>query len=129
MLAKIKDQVNALQHADEEPQGTASFENGQAADEPAIDPSRPVYSAIIRKLNVLKPMRLDVMDNSAAHAGHAGSRGLGDESHFAVSVVSEAFEGLSIVQRHRVIYTLLNEEMSSGHIHALQIEAKTPFQV
>lgn len=125
MLAKIKKDVAGL--SDGQPRDEANLSNSQT--QIADDPDRPVYSALLRKLDALKPIRLEVRDDSAQHAGHAGARGLNGESHFAVYIVSEAFESLSLVQRHRLVYTLMAEEMSSGSIHALQIDARTPEEV
>lgn len=135
MLAKIKRDVGEMEDASSNGNGSesTSTEAVSGTDEESLnlknDPSRPMYSALMRKLLLLKPIVLDVIDNSAAHAGHAGAKGLDGESHFAVSVVAEAFEGLSMVQRHRLIYTLMNEEMSAGYIHALQIDARAPSEV
>ncbi|KAF6153841.1 hypothetical protein GIB67_001074 [Kingdonia uniflora] len=76
----------------------------------------------------LNPVELEVEDISYQHAGHAGVRGSEGETHFNVRVVSEEFEGKSMVKRHRVIYSLLQEELQSG-LHALSIVAKTPSEV
>lgn len=58
--------------------------------------------------------------------GHAGMQGSDSvESHFNVRVIASCFEGMSLVLRHKMIYTLLTSEMSNG-IHALSIYAKTP---
>lgn len=74
----------------------------------------------------LSPVELDVEDISYQHAGHAAVRGSGDgETHFKVKVVSEEFEGKSLVKRHRLVYDLLQDELQSG-LHALSIVAKTP---
>lgn len=121
MLEKIKNDVSHLSSEEEQP-AQARKEEPVAT----IGSDRPVYSAIMRKLQSLKPIELRVRDDSAQHSGHAGSKGLNGESHFAVSIVSEAFSSLNQVQRHRMIYTLLRDEMSAGYIHALQINAKTP---
>lgn len=112
MLAKIKDSV-------------ARLEAGQSGflDDSAQPAGGSVYDAIVSKLAVLKPQMLEVVDDSARHAGHR--EGGGTETHFAVSVVAEAFEPLSPVQRHRMIYALLADELEAG-VHALQINAKTP---
>lgn len=99
-----------------------------ADDEEPDDPAAPVASAIRRKLRALRPASLVVTDNSASHAGHAGARGLNGESHFKVSVVADAFDGLSPVKRHQVIYALLKDEMA-GPIHALEIEARSVAEV
>lgn len=95
-----------------------------AAEEEADDPSAPVASAIRRKLRALRPTTLELTDNSASHAGHAGARGLNGESHFKVRLVADAFDGLSPVKRHQLVYALLKEEMA-GPIHALEIEARS----
>ena len=76
----------------------------------------------------LSPTELLVEDVSYQHAGHAGVRGSDGETHFNLKVVSEEFEGKSLVKRHRVIYDLLQEELQSG-LHALSIVAKTPSDV
>lgn len=72
----------------------------------------------------LKPDRLEVVDESHLHAGHAGARP-GGESHFRVRIVSGAFSGLSRVERHRRVNQLLAGELA-GPIHALAIDARSP---
>lgn len=76
----------------------------------------------------LRPSELEVEDISYQHAGHAGVRGTDGETHFNVRVVSEEFEGKSLVKRHRLIYGLLQDELQSG-LHALSIVAKTPSEI
>jgi stress-induced morphogen len=76
----------------------------------------------------LSPVAIEVEDISYQHAGHAGVRGSDGETHFNVKVVSEEFEGKSLVKRHRLVYGLLQEELQSG-LHALSIVAKTPSEV
>lgn len=76
----------------------------------------------------LQPIQLEVEDVSYQHGGHAGVKGINGETHFNLKVVSEEFEGKSLVKRHRLIYSLLEEELQSG-LHALSIEAKTPAEV
>lgn len=84
-----------------------------------------IRNAIEAKLTAaLKPASLEIVDNSAKHAGHGGARPEG-ESHFAVTVVSQAFEGQSRVQRQRLVYAALAEEMAD-HIHALELKTLTP---
>jgi BolA family transcriptional regulator, general stress-responsive regulator len=76
-------------------------------------------STIEQKLrDALDPIELDVIDQSAAHAGHAGAASGG--GHYRVVVVSEAFEGMSPVQRQRRVYEILADEMKSA-IHALSM--------
>ncbi|KAJ6818391.1 putative sufE-like protein 1, chloroplastic/mitochondrial [Iris pallida] len=74
----------------------------------------------------LSPAELEVEDVSHLHAGHAGVGGSsGGESHFNVRVVSEGFRDMSLVERHRLVYDILRDELESG-LHALSIVAKTP---
>lgn len=72
----------------------------------------------------LAPERLDVLDESANHAGHVGAVP-GKTTHVRVVVVAAAFRGQSRVERHRVVNRLLAAEMEAG-LHALAIEAKAP---
>lgn len=72
----------------------------------------------------LAPSSLAVIDESHRHAGHAGHDRKG-ESHFRVEIVSEAFAGKPLIQRHRLVNSLLAEELAGG-VHALAIEARTP---
>lgn len=81
-------------------------------------------SRIERSLrDALSPVELNVEDESHLHAGHAGARDGG--GHFRVSIVSGLFEGASRLQRHRMIYEVLSDEMPQ-EIHALAIKAFTP---
>ncbi|MBB3972889.1 BolA family protein [Hansschlegelia beijingensis] len=72
----------------------------------------------------LSPQRLEVVDESHLHAGHAGSRP-GGETHFRVRVVSDAFSGVSRINRHRRVNALLAGELA-GQVHALAIDARSP---
>ncbi len=72
----------------------------------------------------LQPLELDIVNDSSRHAGHMGDDGSG-ESHFRVTVVSSVFIGKNRVERQRMVYDLLAEEMKSG-IHALSLKAITP---
>lgn len=71
----------------------------------------------------LRPQRLEIKDESAKHAGHAGARDGG--GHFDVTIVSAEFAGKSLLQRHRLVYDALGEKMRRD-IHALSIHALTP---
>lgn len=74
----------------------------------------------------LNPTHFELVDESAMHAGHAGMKGLAaGETHFRLSVVSDRFQGLNRVQRQRLIYQLLADEMAGG-LHALAISARSP---
>lgn len=75
-------------------------------------------------LTTLNPTRLDVVNESHLHAGHASSPSTG-ESHFRVLIVSPDFTGKSRVERHRIINDLLREELKDG-VHALAIKALAP---
>jgi BolA protein len=79
----------------------------------------------IRRLltEAIKPDTLEIIDNSAAHAGHAGARSGG--GHYNVTIVAEVFEGKSLVQRHQLIYQALGDMMKQ-QIHALGINALSP---
>jgi len=77
-----------------------------------------------RLREVFAPDAVDVDDDSARHAGHAGARA-GGETHYRVRVVSARFEGLSRVARHRLVFDALKAEFAGG-LHALNIEAVAP---
>lgn len=70
------------------------------------------------------PRRIEVIDESARHAGHAGARPEG-ESHFRVTVVADFFEGMSRVERHRAVNSALSSLMGNK-IHALALKVLTP---
>jgi len=83
---------------------------------------------IQRKLTVsFAPESLEIEDESARHAGHAGSRP-GGETHFRVRIVSTAFEGVTRVERQRRVYAALAEELKS-RVHALSLTTLTPAEV
>src|SRR5437870_12991967 len=84
-----------------------------------------VRNSIVEKLSTaFAPLRLDVVDDSHRHEGHAGHRP-GGESHFSISIVAEAFSGKSRIERHRMINEILREEFEGG-VHELAIEALAP---
>jgi BolA protein len=72
----------------------------------------------------LSPLSIDVIDESAHHAGHSGARAAG-ETHYRVDIVSEAFAGKSRVARHRMVNALLAEEFAAG-VHALAMRTLAP---
>jgi ribosome-associated protein len=78
--------------------------------------------AIEKRLReAFKPLTLTVTDDSAKHLGHAGAKtGMG---HFSVKIIAQAFQDQPLAERHRMIYTVL-DDMMNKEIHALQIEAK-----
>lgn len=65
---------------------------------------------------------LDIIDESSAHAGHAGAR---EGGHFTVYLVSSAFTGKTLIQRHRLVNAALADLMRQ-EIHALSIRARAP---
>jgi len=69
----------------------------------------------------LSPSQLDVIDESAAHAGHAGANDSGYGTHFRVRIASPFFTGRSRVARHRLVYDALQDFMDQG-LHAIAIE-------
>ncbi|HEU4778229.1 MAG TPA: BolA family protein [Telluria sp.] len=71
----------------------------------------------------LQPSVLELVDESALHAGHAGAASGG--SHFRLKIVSERFEGLRLVMRHRLVYDSVHDMMHT-EIHALAITALAP---
>lgn len=85
-----------------------------------------VEAAMRARLARLAPVSLDLRDESAQHAGHAGARPSGG-SHWQLTIVSEAFRGKTPVARHRMVYEALGDLMERD-IHALRIEASAPEQ-
>ncbi len=76
-----------------------------------------------RLTQALNPVDVQIEDDSAKHAGHAGAQSGG--GHFNVRIISPAFAGKTLVQRHRLVYDAVGDMMHS-EIHALSIQAKTP---
>jgi BolA protein len=81
-----------------------------------------IRAAIEREL---APTSIDIFDDSARHAGHAGAR---EGGHFRVNLVSAAFTGHKQLERHRLVYAAVAPLMGRG-IHALNIVARTPEEV
>ncbi len=73
-------------------------------------------------LDALSPTFINIQDDSALHAGHAGNTGGG---HYTLTIHSKAFDGLSLLQRHQLVYKTVGTLMDS-EIHALSIKAETP---
>ena len=70
---------------------------------------------------LLQPTHLEVIDESAAHAGHSGANAEGFGSHFRVRIASPAFAGISRVARHRLVYDAMQNFIDQG-LHAVAIE-------
>lgn len=92
------------------------------ADIPRLNPDRMVRMRALLEA-ALAPVRLDIIDDSHRHAGHAGSRG--GQGHFSVAIVSAAFEGKFPAARHRLVYAALGDMLQTD-IHALSIRAHSP---
>lgn len=81
---------------------------------------------IRQKLAVLDPERIEIVDESARHAGHEGAKSGG--GHYFLTIVSREFLGKSTLIRHRLVYTVLKEMMHKD-IHALSVKAYTPEEI
>jgi len=90
-----------------------------------MTPEERMVAVRERLTAALAPERLEIVDQSAAHAGHASSGGAG---HFVVDIVSAAFEGKGLVARHRLVYGALGELMQH-EIHAVSMTVKSPGEV
>jgi BolA protein len=86
-------------------------------------PEPSLHDLLTRALTErLEPVVLELVDDSAAHAGHAGAR---SGAHFNLRIVSARFAGLPRISRHRLVYDALRPWMADG-VHALAIDARTP---
>lgn len=74
----------------------------------------------------LTPMHLEVHDVSHQHAGAPRAS---SDTHFHVKIVSEQFQGRSLLKRHRLVYDLLQAELQEGGVHALSLSTKTPSEI
>jgi len=82
----------------------------------------PTATALEQRLReALQPQHLEVIDESSQHIGHAGANGLGYGTHFRVRIASPAFDGLSRVAAHRLVYDALAPFIQAG-LHALAID-------
>ena len=97
-----------------------------------MNPTQPdkvpddIESILRERLAILKPIRLELIDDSALHAGHEGAKGGG--GHYRLLIVSAEFMGKSTLQRHRLVFDTLGELMRC-RIHALSIQSLTPEEV
>lgn len=82
-----------------------------------------VVDVMRERLAALDPVAMDIRDDSAKHAGHAGARSGG--GHYALTIVSPRFAGQGTMARHRMVYDALGALMKR-EIHALSITARTP---
>ena len=81
---------------------------------------------IKQKLSVLDPEKIEIVDESARHAGHEGAKSGG--GHYLLTIVSRKFSGKSALARHRLVYDAL-QEMMHKNIHALSVKAYTPEEI
>ena len=86
-----------------------------------------VADDIRKRLDALSPSLVNLLDESAQHAGHSGAAP-GGNTHWKLTIVSAAFAGSSKVARHRMIYAALGDLMQNP-IHALSIDAKAPGEI
>lgn len=85
----------------------------------------PIYDRLFRKLSEsLRPLNMTIRDDTHLHASHAQSPRK-PETHFHVYVVSDVFSDLSLLERHRKIYSIVADELAE-RVHALSIVARTP---
>lgn len=81
-----------------------------------------VRDIIMQKLNLaFDPVTLNVIDDSASHAGHTGNPGGGEGTHFTVEIASLTFAGKSRIEAHRMVNAVLSDELA-GPVHALAIK-------
>jgi len=80
-----------------------------------------IESSLVRGL---EPVKIEVFDESDRHHGHSGARE-GGETHYRVYIVSDRFAGKSKVERHRMVYALLKDELAGG-VHALALQTLAP---
>ncbi|MGA2793891.1 MAG: BolA family protein [Roseiarcus sp.] len=84
-----------------------------------------IKDRMIAKLEAgLAPTSLEIEDESHRHAGHAGARE-GGETHYRIKVASARFSGKGRIERHRMVYALLADEMAQG-VHALALQTQAP---
>jgi BolA protein len=85
-----------------------------------------IRATIEQRLAALAPLSLEIRDESARHAGHEGAKGGG--GHYRLTIVSRAFCGKSLQERHRLVYQALAPLMHK-EIHALAIQARAPDEI
>lgn len=88
-----------------------------------MNPPARLEDELRARLSALAPLRLELTDDSALHAGHPGAAGGG--GHFRVALTSLSFRGLNRVERHRLVYAAVGD-LVPGRVHALAIDARAP---
>ncbi|RLV94733.1 hypothetical protein JA1_001554 [Spathaspora sp. JA1] len=92
----------------------------------------PIELSILTKIQQsFSPTYLKIVNDSHKHAHHAGIRGATNttESHFNIEIVSSIFEGKGLPSRHRLVYSLLDDEIKHKGVHALQLKTKTESEI
>jgi BolA protein len=84
----------------------------------------PIATEMLKRLEVLQPSRVELIDDSEKHRGHGGYNPAG-ESHFSLAIESPAFAGKSRVERQRMVYSALGDLLHE-RVHALSIRASAP---
>ena len=84
----------------------------------------PIATEMLKRLEVLQPSRIELIDDSEKHRGHGGYNPAG-ESHFSLVIESPAFAAKSRVERQRMVYAALGDLMRE-RVHALSIRASAP---
>lgn len=94
---------------------------------PAFESPMTATAAQMQQIlqQALAPTQLEVLDESAAHAGHAGAGPDPFGTHFRVRIASPLFAGLSRVAQHRLVYDALRQMIAQG-VHAIAIEVVSP---
>lgn len=87
-------------------------------------PNDALYQKLLTQLNAT---HVEIIDNSWQHAGHAGMANVHETegTHLAVTIVSPQFEGLGLLQRHRAVHAVLQEDFA-GPLHALELKVHSP---
>ncbi|CAD6993708.1 unnamed protein product [Ceratitis capitata] len=103
---------------------TLTLRSAQLHRMSATPQTAPIEAAIRAALSdELLPVHLEVINESYMHNVPKGS-----ETHFKVLVVSEKFNDLTLIKRHRLVNSIVQEKLAGNFVHALSIEAKTPKQ-
>lgn len=85
-----------------------------------------VMDTMRERLVALQPLSIDIIDDSARHAGHEGAKSGG--GHYRLDIVAPRFAGLRTIERHRLIYEALGTLMKH-EVHALSITARSPEEI
>lgn len=76
-------------------------------------------------IDAFRPVELNIVNDSAGHAGHRAGPEATGETHFSVEIVSDAFRGKPLIERQRMVHRILSDELG-GPVHALAIKTRAP---